>query len=93
MQAIEDWTLRDVEAMIGAPWAPPPEDKPAARALYFIWISEQIERATGEACSPQWLLAGGTPDCINELRDESYQMRRRHNDKALREMAKSEMSK
>ena len=92
MDSVEDWTVADVVAMIGAPWNPPPADRPAARALYFIWVDAQIAAAVGEPCALQWLLAGGVPDALNDLQRETYDLRRKYDAAELCEMAKQEIS-
>ena len=92
MQTIEDWSLSDIERMVGKPWAPPPEDKPAARALYFNFVSERVAEATGEPCAAQWLLAGAVPDRVDALQRDTYKLRMQHDGAELRALAKQEMS-
>lgn len=87
MEVIENWSLADVEAMIGAPWQPPSPDRPASRALYFKWINGQIGEATGQPCADQWLVPGGVPDHVDELQRETYDLRMQHSVAELRERA------
>ena len=89
MEAIKDWSLADVERMIGAPWSPPPADRPASRALYFRWISDRIAAATGEPCALQWLVAGGVPDPVDALIRETYRLRMARTIDELKELARA----
>lgn len=91
MDTIEDWSLAEVERMIGAPWQPPPSDRPACRALYFRWIDGQIAAATGEPCALQWLVAGGVPDPVDALIRETYRLRMARTIDELKELARAEL--
>jgi hypothetical protein len=87
--AVSDFTMSDFTRMIGAPFAPPPNEKPATRALYFNFVHAATMEPDGRM-PDAWLLAGGIPDPVDVLDHDTRALRQEHSVKELRDMAASE---
>lgn len=80
-------TLAEIETLMSAPFAPPPPDQTATRALFAIWIERLINPDALANC----FLIGGAPDAVQSLHEECLDIRCKHSLRELVTLAKVEM--
>ena len=91
---VEDFTAADIEAALGEPFAPPPTDAPACRALYWHHTCDALEARFGkDRVLDGILLAGGFPNPVEKLVREVARFRNGKTQSDIIALAKEEMSK